>query len=59
MIRKKYGEKVFFFASLNSLKKEVGSGSGAEPDPDPLVIGTDPRIRIRTEKSRIPNTGQQ
>jgi hypothetical protein len=26
-------------------------------DPDPLVRGTDPRIRIRTKMSRIPNTG--
>ncbi len=25
-------------------------------DPDPLVRGTDPRIRIRTNMSRIPNT---
>jgi hypothetical protein len=27
------------------------------PDPDPLLRGTDPRIRIRTEMSRNPNTG--
>jgi hypothetical protein len=27
-----------------------------EFDPDPLVTGTDPRIRIRTKMSRIPNT---
>jgi hypothetical protein len=27
-----------------------------DPEPDPLVRGTDPRIRIRTKKSRIPNT---
>jgi hypothetical protein len=26
-------------------------------DPDPVVRGTDPRIRIRTEMSRIPNSG--
>jgi hypothetical protein len=26
------------------------------PDPDPVVRGTDPRIRIRTKKSLIPNT---
>ncbi len=25
-------------------------------DPDPLVRGTNPRIRIRTKMSRIPNT---
>jgi hypothetical protein len=30
--------------------------SDPEPDPDPLVRGTDPGIRIRTKKSRIPNT---
>ncbi len=29
-----------------------------DPDPDPLV-GTDPRIRIRTKMSRIPNTGNK
>jgi hypothetical protein len=28
-------------------------------DPDLLVRGTDPWIRIRTEKSRIPNTGSK
>ncbi len=27
-----------------------------DPDPDPLVRDTDPRIRIRTKMSRIPNT---
>jgi hypothetical protein len=26
------------------------------PDPDPLVTITDPRIRIRTKMSQIPNT---
>jgi hypothetical protein len=26
-------------------------------NPDPFVRGTDPRIRIRTKMSRIPNTG--
>jgi hypothetical protein len=34
---KKKGE--FFFASLKSLKK--GVGSGVDPDPDPLVRGAD------------------
>jgi hypothetical protein len=28
----------------------------SDPYPDPLVRGTDPRIRIRTKMSRIPNT---
>ncbi len=28
-----------------------------ELDTEPLVRGTDPRIRIRTNMSRIPNTG--
>ncbi len=28
-----------------------------DPHPDQLVRGTDPRIRIRTKMSRIPNTG--
>ncbi len=38
------------FASLKSMKKEVGSGVGSgsgldpEPDPDPFVRGTDPGI---------------
>jgi hypothetical protein len=36
------GEKSYFFASLKSLKKRVGSVRY------PLVRGTDPRIRIRT-----------
>ncbi len=49
-------EKTYFFASLKSLKKEVGSrvGSGSGS----LVRGTYPRIRIRirTKKSRILNT---
>jgi hypothetical protein len=30
--------------------------SDLELDPDPLVRGTDPRIRIRTKMSQIPNT---
>jgi hypothetical protein len=29
-----------------------------DPHPDPLVRGTDPRIRIRTKKSRIRNTSE-
>jgi hypothetical protein len=29
--------------------------SDPELDPDPLVRGTDPRIRIRTKMSQIPN----
>jgi hypothetical protein len=71
VIYKKKSE--IFFASLNSLKKGVGSGSiskkyGSE-DPDPhqnvtdpqrptLVRGADPRIRIGTKMTRIPNTGK-
>jgi len=31
----------------------------SDPHPDLLVRGTDPRIRIRTKISRIPNTSQQ
>jgi hypothetical protein len=42
-----------FFSSLKSLKKE----SDPELDPDQLVRGTDPRIRIHTKTSRIPDTG--
>jgi hypothetical protein len=30
-----------------------------DPDPDPLVRGEDPRIRIRTKMSRIPNTASR
>jgi hypothetical protein len=33
--------------------------SDSELDPDPLVRGTDPRTRIRTKMSRIPNTGPE
>jgi hypothetical protein len=44
-----------FFASLKSMKKVVGSGVG----PDPLVRGSDPEIRIRTNMSRILNTGKK
>ncbi len=29
----------------------------SDPNPDPLVRGMDPRVRIRTKMSRIPNTG--
>jgi hypothetical protein len=48
--RKKY--EIFFLASLKSLKKDWDS----ELDPNLLVRGTDPRIRIRTKMSQIPNT---
>jgi hypothetical protein len=41
-------KKIFFVASLKSMKKES--------DPDRLVRGADPGIRIRTKMSRIPNT---
>jgi hypothetical protein len=53
-MRKKY-EKKYFFASLKSMKKEVGSGvrsgSGSiskkygsgDPDPDPRQNVTDPQ----------------
>ncbi len=45
--KKKNGIKIFVFCILkNHLRKES----------DPLVRGTDPRIRIRTKMSRIPNT---
>ncbi len=47
--KKKYEKKYFF---LHWRKK-----SDPELDPDPLVRGKDPRIRIRTKMSRIPNTG--
>jgi hypothetical protein len=42
---KKYGKNFF----LHPLKWRK------DPDPDPLVRGADPRIRIRTKMSRIPN----
>ncbi len=49
--------KFFFFVSLKSLKKGVGSGVGSVPSA--RIPGTDPRIQIwnRTKMSRIPNTG--
>jgi hypothetical protein len=47
--KKRIWKQIFLFASLKSLKKDL------ELDPDPLVRGTDPRIRIRTKKSWIPN----
>jgi hypothetical protein len=41
-------KKIFFFASLKSMKKSY---------PDPLVRGTDPIwIQIRIKMSRIPST---
>jgi len=45
-------KNIFSLHFYNQLRKES--------DPDPLVRGTDPGIliRIRTKKSRIPNTGQ-
>jgi hypothetical protein len=43
----------FFLHSLSHLRKE----SDPELDPDPSVRGADPRIRIRTKMSPIPNTG--
>jgi hypothetical protein len=55
-------KKKLFFASLKSLKKGVGSGvgsgvrSGSGAGFGSLVRDTDPRIRIRTKMSRIPNT---
>jgi hypothetical protein len=48
-LRESYTKKIWkniFFASLKLLS-----------DPDPVIRGTDPRIRIRTKMSRIPNTG--
>jgi hypothetical protein len=38
---------------------EVNPDPELYPDSDHLVRGTDPRIRIPTKMSRIPNTGQQ
>jgi hypothetical protein len=40
---------IFLALKMIYIKTSVG-------DPDPLVRGTDPRIRIRTKMSRIPNT---
>jgi hypothetical protein len=33
-------------------------GQDQEPDPGPFVRGTDPRIRIRTKRSRIRNAAK-
>ena len=58
--KKKIYKKIFFFASLKSMKKSYPElDPDPEPDPDPLVRGTDPEIRIRTKMSRIPNTASQ
>ncbi len=44
--KKKY-EKNIFFASLKTMKKEVGSGVGSgDPDPDPQQNVTDPQHRV-------------
>jgi hypothetical protein len=43
-------------ASKNKNQKNLGEKIFL-PDPDPLVRGTAPRIRIRTNMSRIHNTG--
>ncbi len=50
--KKKIWKKKYFFESLKSLKKGVGSGAGSGA----VVTDTDPRIRIRTNISRIHNT---
>jgi hypothetical protein len=54
---------MFYFYCLEPetvLRIRIRSDSKLKPDPDPepdpLVRGMDPRIRIRTKKSRIPNT---
>jgi len=41
--------------------QELDPDSKLDPDsePDPLVRGTDPRIRIRNQMSRIPNTANE
>jgi hypothetical protein len=52
--QKKY-EKIYFFVSLKSVRKE--SDPELDPDTDPIVIGTDPGIRIRTKMTWISNTG--
>jgi hypothetical protein len=52
-LKEKKCEKIFFW---HSLKK--GVESELDLNPDPLVIGTDPRIRIRNKMLRIPNTGR-
>ncbi len=49
--KKKFKKYKQFFASLKSLKKGVGFGSVSQRG------GLDPRIRIRTKMSQIPNTG--
>jgi hypothetical protein len=48
--KKKIWRKNNIFASLKSLKKEVGSGSISQR------YGTDPWNLIRSKMSRIPNT---
>ncbi len=43
---------------MKKIRKESDPELDPDPDsnPDPLVRGTDPRIRISTKISRIPNT---
>jgi hypothetical protein len=57
--KKKNMKKLIFFASLKSMKKEVGSGVGSVAGSrhgSGSIRGTNPGIRIRTKMSRIPNT---
>jgi hypothetical protein len=46
--KKKY-ETIYFFKSLKSLKKGIGSVVGSGPEPDPINRGTNSRIRICTK----------
>jgi hypothetical protein len=47
---------LYMFGSVMGIRIRVFLGL-PDPHPDLLVRGTDPRIRIRTKMSRIPNTG--
>jgi hypothetical protein len=51
-LRVSYRAKIFFFKYFFCILKVT-------EDSYPLVKGTDPRIRIRTKMSRIPNTAFQ
>jgi hypothetical protein len=49
--KKKIWRKIYFFASLNSLKKEVGSGSGSS-----VIQRYGSADQGPHQKSRVPNT---
>ncbi len=51
---KKKNKEIFFLNPWSRWRKQ--SDPELDLDPDPLVGGTDPRIRILTKMSRIPNT---